>query len=129
MKANIKLSFYLPIIVTVITIVVTILSFDYFNLIFIAGALYIDAYYLASYFNRIDALIITNQDITVTTAFKTRNYVISELSGIKYTDGENSIRAIYDNKNVTICNNIYSNSLQEIYNFLTRETNKEAILD
>ncbi len=127
MKANIKLSLFLPILMTIIAIVANLISFEYFNLIFIAGAIYIDIYYLLGYLKREDALVITDIEITVITAFKTRNYLLDDLSNIKFLDGENSIRATYNEKTIILCNNIYSVSLKEIHRFLQRKVNKEAI--
>lgn len=126
MKADIKLSFFLPIIVTVITIIVTVLSLEYFDIIFIVGAIYIDVYYVVGYLKRKDALVINNLDITIKSAFKVRSYEVSELSELSYIENESRIRAKYDSATITVCNDIYSISLEEIYNYLSTKSNNKA---
>lgn len=121
MKANIKLSMYLPIIVTTLTIIITIFQFEYFSILFIVTSLYIDLYYGLSYVKRKDALIITDNELTVTTAFKNRVYPIRDLSDIQFTKGDNTIRASFDGNNTTLCSDIYSKSIEEIYALLTQK--------
>lgn len=126
MKANIKLSLVLPITVTILSILVNVLSLEYFNIIFILGALYIDVYYILSYIRRENALIINNDYIKIKTAFKTKEYSIKDLDDFHYQNGDNCIRVKYNLKSIILINDIYTEDLKNIYDHLIKLSNREA---
>lgn len=124
LKANIKLPIWLGVIAIIISILFTSFLFNALVIIIYLGTVYLIVYFVLGYIRREDALVIDNEFIKVKTPFKYKEWNISELNSVFLAEKVSMLKGviIIDNVHteVTICTNIYTKSLREIYSVLIK---------
>lgn len=122
LKADMKLPIWLGLIAIVISIIFTSFLFNALIIIIYLGTVYLIIYFILGYVRRIDALVIDNDLIKVRTPFKYVEWNISEFDSVFLADKVSSLKGVIiiedEVTEVTICTDIYSKKLKEIYSTL-----------
>lgn len=127
MKANIKLPILIPVIAVFSAVLLGLFTKSWVVIIIGLGALYLVVYFAFGFIKREDALVIEGNTMKVITPFKSKLYFIDKLSNLELLDNGSILKADYEEdsliRRVSLCGNIYSVSLIEIYEFLIKKYN------
>lgn len=118
--------FKMPVVVLIgaifISVVVSFLSLTILSYVIYSATFYLIVYYTLGYLKGKKALVIDKDKIYVRTPFKNRTYLLNDLKDIDLVESGLLIKAyvISLDKEVTLCSNVYSVSLQEVYKILEK---------
>lgn len=119
LKGNIRLPIILPISSIAISTLFVFLRFTPMSIVIYLGSLYLVTYFTLGYIRRKDALLVDDEKIYVKTPFRYHEWDMNSIKKIYVTDGSSQIKADViieeEEQTVTICNNIYSVSINVIY--------------
>lgn len=119
MKANIKVTPWIPLVFAMVAVYFIVQDFDVLSIIMVSGALLIVVYFLLAFFKRNDALTIEGHTMQVRSPFKTREFDISKISSVFTRKGDNGLlKATYEEDTVALCTNIYDKSIYEVKDYL-----------
>lgn len=118
MRANIKLSPWLPFILVLATAVFLFFQFNMLDIIMMVGTALIIVYFVIGVIKRKDALIIEGTTLKVTSPIKTKEYNIEDLTAVRLVDYNTLIKGTYQGDEVKLITNIYDRPLEEIKEYL-----------
>lgn len=119
MKANMKLSFWIPFIFIFVVAAFLIQGFSALDVVMILGAVLIVGYFILGYVRRIDAIQIIDNTMVVKTPITVKEYQLSEISEIYFKERDRSVlKAVYQNEEITLCTDIYDVSILAIKAYL-----------
>lgn len=119
-RANIKLSPWLPLIMIVLTSLFLFFQFNVLDVIMIIGTILIILYYIVGLIKKKDALVIEGTHIKVTSPITTREYDVKDIRSIALVDQDTLLQANYQGKDIKLVTNIYDQSLLAIKEYLVR---------
>lgn len=119
-RANIKLSLWLPIIMILITSLFLFFQFNILDVIMIIGTVLILLYYIVGIIKRKDAFVIEGTYLKVTSPIKTKEYNIEDISTVALVDHDTLLLATVQGAETKLVTNIYDRSLLEIKDYLVR---------
>lgn len=119
-RANIKMSYWLPFIMILITSLFLFFQFNVLDVIMILGTVLIILYYIVGVVKQKDAIVIEGTYLKVTSPIKTKEYDISKISSVALVDHDTLIQATYQGKDIKLVTNIYDVALVDIKDHLVR---------
>lgn len=128
LEANFKLPIVFLIGSIIISVIISFFSLNILSYIIYASTLYIITYYTFGYIKGKKALVIDKDKISVRTPFRNKEFQLSDLENITVVENGLQIKAFVKSldKEITICSNIYSVSLEKVIILLLK--NKENSL-
>lgn len=118
MKANIQISFWVPLIFILVSTVFFFVEFNALDVIMLVGVIIIVGYYAVGFFKRKDALLIEGSTMIVTSPISSTEFDLQELTSVALEDNGTILRGVYHGQKIKLVTSIYDVSLEEVKHYL-----------